>query len=148
MKRLFAIFAVMSLVVVGGVASANGQETCPEGNGWTKVDNLSGLTYTFTPPVGFEVVESCYKASTSVVFGTSATVTSEVFNSPQGVTCTEVGVPHQGCNYQELSHASFLVRAVTDPNDPEEPEDPEVPETPDTPKTTVVPVDDTPIVGK
>jgi hypothetical protein len=86
-----------------GNNNVNGQETCPKtGNGWVKVDDLSGLTYTFTDiPYGYEVTDNCYKAGTSVVYGSGPTVTSTVWNK-EG--CTKVG---RGCNYQELSHASF-----------------------------------------
>ena len=97
-----AVLLGLMLVIYPIIAHANGQETCPQSGGWVKVDNLSGQSYTYTPPAGYHVTDNCYKAGQSVVFGSGATVTSSVLN-PQGRCC------------QALSHASFLV--VPDPTD-------------------------------
>lgn len=127
-KRVLIIAAVTIAVLGSGATAFAQQETCPKDNGWVKVDNLSGFTYTFTNiPSGYEVTSNCYKASTKVVYGQGATVTSNVFNSPQGVTCTAPGVPHQGCAYQALSHASFLLEKIDQPEDPGDPETPVTP---------------------
>jgi hypothetical protein len=119
MKKLLLSLLALPLVI-GSVAMATGQETCPEGGEWVKVDNLSGLTYTHQVSEGFKITENCYKAGTTVVYGSGATVTSTVWNKE--------GCPDEhGCNYKELSHASFKI--VKD-DKPEEPEEPEVPEEP------------------
>ncbi|RJR24374.1 DUF4215 domain-containing protein [Candidatus Microgenomates bacterium] len=84
------------------------QEVCPEGEGgWVKVDGLSSLYYFYTAPTGKLVSNTCYKAGNTVVYGeitppaSPVTVSSTVFNQDG---CTEIG---SGCNYQNLSHASF-----------------------------------------
>ena len=112
------------------LALSVGQETCPEGNGWVKVDDLSGTTYTYTPPAGFTVTDNCYKASTSVVFGSGPTVTSTVTN--------------QNGQVQELSHASFLLVPITTTTEP--PSDTTTTTTPSTssPTTTTILTTSTP----
>lgn len=125
-KKTILLIAIIYILLAGGLYMAMfvaknvnaGQDTCPDGGEWTKVDNLSGFTYTFTAPAGAIITDNCYKAGTSVVYGEGNTVTSGVFNSPRGVTCTAVGVPHQACNYQELSHASFRVIGITPTQEP------------------------------
>ena len=123
---IISLFVVVAVGMYGtGTVSAQAA-VCPEGNDWIKVDNLSGLSYTFTNiPDGYKVTDNCYKAATSVVYGSGATVTSAVFNSPQGITCTAPGLPHPGCNLQDLSHASFRLEKITNPDDPQD--DPDVP---------------------
>jgi len=50
---------------------AQGQEVCPNtGDGWIKFDNLNGYSFTYTADEGYLVAESCYKASTDVVYQT------------------------------------------------------------------------------
>jgi hypothetical protein len=98
MKRLVALI-VLFVMMLPGIALAdhrdnhNPQETCPDSDGWVKVDGLDGFSYTFEPaiPDGQEIdtVESCYKAGQIVEYGNSLTVTRE--SDP------------------ELSHASFRV---------------------------------------
>lgn len=86
------------------LANGNGQETCPSGDGWDKVDGLSGTSYTYTAPAGKEIVAWCYKAATTVNSGdvvppaSSYTVTSTVTN--------------QNGQVQDLSHASFKLQDI------------------------------------
>lgn len=123
-KRLATLVLSLPLLFVG-VAVANGQETCPEGDGWVKVDGLSGLIYTFDVPEGYEVADNCYKASTTVVYGSGDTVESSVWNKDD---CPGA----RGCNLQELSHASFRLVKIDNPPE-EEPEEPEQPRKEDVP---------------
>lgn len=118
MKKKLGPLLILAGVLVGLVplvASADAQETCPEGDGWVKVEGLSGLSYTFDydVPEGKEIVsvENCMKVgSHDPVFGEGFTVeNTTLFNSPGGATCTAAGVPHTGCALQSISHASFKV---------------------------------------
>jgi len=126
-------------------------EVCPDGGDWVKVDGLSGLEFTYTAPEGKLIAEVCYKAATTCVYisldpaVSMYTVVSQVFNSPGGVTCTAPGVPHPGCAYQELSHASFrLVDIPTDPTPTNTPTDPPPTNTPTDPPPTNTPTDPPP----
>jgi hypothetical protein len=108
-----AVQLPLTPMLTSRVAAAQ-DDVCPSTGGWTKVEPLSGLTYTYTPPTGYTVTSNCYKAGNAdPVYGTGTTVTSTIFNSPGGATCTAPGVPHNGCAYQSLSHASFLLTATT-----------------------------------
>ena len=107
---MFALFLAFSPVgrveaISGGVPA----ETCPATGDWVKVDDLSGLLYTYTALEGQLIAESCYKAGSHTPFFqtydpalSSVTVTSTLLN-PQGNAA------------QELSHASF--RLVNEPDD-------------------------------
>lgn len=94
-----ATFVVLVALLFSGLnaVKANGQETCPSAAPWVKVDGLTGTSFTYTAPDGYSITEWCYKASTSVVYGSasgsSVTVTSTVTNKNGQV--------------QDLSHASF-----------------------------------------
>ena len=100
------LFALAIIATKAEASPIYQQETCNEGNGWVKVDGLSGTVFTYTAPDGYLVAETCYKASTTVIYDTIAppqqvvTVVSEVYNQNEQV--------------QELSHASFLL-VVVDP---------------------------------
>jgi hypothetical protein len=116
MKKVLAVMLVFvfALAAVGSStyavsASGGGQQTCPSGGDWTKVDGLSGTSYTFNAPNGYLVAETCYKASTTVVYG--------AVNPPAGSATVTSSVTNQNGNVQDLSHASF--RLVTVPPDPE-----------------------------
>jgi hypothetical protein len=116
-KILFFVFVAAALFTAAAVSAAPAaapQDTCPEGGGWVKVDGLSGLSYTFAIPDGYEVIENCMKVGNhDPLFGTGNIVeNTTLFNSPQGVTCTAPGVPHQGCALQKISHASFLIAPI------------------------------------
>lgn len=89
------------------------QATCSETGGeWVKIEPVNALTYTFTPPVGFSVIENCMKVgSHDPLYGTGVTVTNTtLFNAPGGAVCTAPGVPHNGCALQNISHASFRLQ--------------------------------------
>jgi len=78
---------------------AQGQETCPDGGDWIKVDGLTGKSYTYNAPAGKVIIETCYKAGTEVVYDT--------INPPQ----TSVTVTSE---FQfDLSHASFRLANQT-----------------------------------
>ncbi len=106
-KLVTSLMLVMAmlLALAGPVLAAprsNGQETCPDGDGWVKVDGLGGYDYTYTPPAGYHVTQNCYKHGTYVHYGSGPTVSADthlVCNS-QG-NCREIRY--------ELSHASFLL---------------------------------------
>ena len=143
---LFASFPANAVIEVKALA----QETCPATGDWVKVEPLSGLSYEYTAPEGKLIAESCYKVGDhDPVFQTydpalsPVTVTSTLFNSPGGAICTAPGVPHEGCAYQELSHASF--RLIDDPGTETPTETETVTTTPD-PSTTPKPPTETPIV--
>jgi hypothetical protein len=95
--------------------SANGQETCPDTGDWTKIEPLDGLSYTLNAPSGYMIAETCYKASTTVVYQdvlppvSSVEIHSSVWNKPE---CTEVG---EGCSLQDLSHASMRLVKIQNP---------------------------------
>lgn len=107
-SKLVAIAVLIVLLFSGSVAAkANGQETCPNSAPWVKVDGLSGTSFTYTAPDGYQIVEWCYKASTTVVYGSangsSVTVTSTVTNKNGQV--------------QDLSHASFRLEQDEQPTE-------------------------------
>ncbi|MFC5730324.1 MULTISPECIES: hypothetical protein [Nocardioides] len=97
------ILLLGALVGVTTMTPAAAADVCPDGDGWDKVDGLSGTSYTYTPPEGFTVTQNCYKASTTVRFGSGPTVTSTVKNKNGKV--------------QDLSHASFLLVPESDGGD-------------------------------
>lgn len=78
---------------------AQGQETCPASGDWVKQDGLSGTSFTFTAPEGKLIAETCYKASTEVIFN--------IINPPKKSVTVISTVGH------DLSHASF--RLVDEP---------------------------------
>lgn len=107
MKKYVILLAGLVLLVTGltafmSPAGANGQEVCPEGDGWTNHIQVDAQSYTHTAPEGYSITENCYKASTTVVIGFGPTVKSTVWNK-EGCPDTN------GCNYQDISHASFLL---------------------------------------
>lgn len=108
MKGKYIPFLVLPLLALGLMLNSsagvygNGQETCPKGSGWVKIDNLKGLTYTYTAPEGKLVSRSCYKAGTQVIY--------EDYDPPTPVVTLLSTVQNpQGKNYQDLSHASFKI---------------------------------------
>jgi hypothetical protein len=115
MKRLLLVIGIIivAMLALAFVASAGeaGIDTCPSGGDWIKIEPLSGTSYTYTAPAGRLVAEVCYKAGDTVVKylvtppTQTVTVNSTVWNKPE---CPEA----TGCNYQDLSHASF--RLVND----------------------------------
>lgn len=102
---------VLGLALFGGYllsgsrVLATGQETCPEGDGWVKVNDLSSYEYTYDTPEGFVVTDNCYKHSTYVHYGTGDTVEAD-----SHFECN----PWWNCKWKkyELSHASFKLEEV------------------------------------
>ena len=94
--------ALLSLPnISGGIVMAEGQETCPDGGDWEKVDGLTGSSYTYTADEGKLVAETCYKAGTTVEY-------NDIDPAQKSVTITS-GVQ------QNLSHIS--VRLVDEPKE-------------------------------
>lgn len=68
LPQLFTVLGAVSMAfalmlsVVNMPVSGQGQEVCPSGNGWVKVEPLSGHSYEYTAPDGKLVAEFCYKA--------------------------------------------------------------------------------------
>lgn len=119
---------------------AQGQEVCPNtGDGWIKFDNLNGYSFTYTADEGYLVAESCYKASTDVVYQT--------YEPPQQ-TVVITTLEH------ELSHVSVRVvpeevtptstPVVTETPEPTPTSTPTVTETPEPTPTSTPTVTDTP----
>lgn len=102
-KFINTLFMLLLLTANLGVAtsfvSANGQETCPHTGDWTKIDDLSGISYTYNAPEGKLIAEWCYKASTTVNYGT--------VSPPQNSVTVTSTVKNQNDKIQDLSHASF-----------------------------------------
>jgi hypothetical protein len=125
MKIQYLLVLALLLFQPSNSVIAQGQEVCPNsGNGWIKIDNLNGYSFTYTADEGYFVAESCYKASTNVVYKT--------YEPPQQ-TVVITTVDH------ELSHVS--VRVVETPEVTSTPEITETPEqtaTP-TPEITLTP---------
>jgi len=92
------LFSATSLMILNPVF-AQGQETCPNGGGWIKVDGLSGTSYTYTAPEDKLIAETCYKAGTVVEYDTII---------PPQKTVTVISTVGF-----DLSHASF--RLVDEP---------------------------------
>lgn len=139
---LIAVAGLIAFALIAGAtlgAGANGQETCPSGGDWTKVDGLSGTSYTFDAPSGFLIVEVCYKHSTyvhqfSVTPTTSYTVVADFhWNENAG----------KEIQY-ELSHASFRLEAEPTPTDEPPTPTPTDPPPDPTPTPTDPPPDPTP----
>jgi hypothetical protein len=75
-------------------------EVCPDSGDWVKVNNIDAQSYTYTALGGKLIVESCYKAGTTLRYAsynpgvTSVTLVSDVLNPTEN-------------NFQDISHASF-----------------------------------------
>jgi len=105
---LLSLLFSLVLTVGAFAAPAPQQDTCPEGGDWVKVDGIDAQSYSFDPPEGFTVGDNCYKAGNTLVSGSGDTVESTVWNKE--------GCPDaEGCNYQNISHASFELIPDEDP---------------------------------
>jgi hypothetical protein len=108
-KMLGATAALM--LAFGGVAltaipaGATGQDTCPDGGGWTKIEPIDALTYTYNAPSGQLITEVCYKAANDVIITDIADAASYEFVST---------VENDNEELQEISHVSVK---LTDPPD-------------------------------
>jgi len=92
---LLSLFAVQS-------GNAQGQETCPQTGDWVKVDDINAQSFFYTAPDGYVIVETCYKAGTSVKYQT--------IDPPQSSVTVETTVPNPNDNaFLDISHASFRI---------------------------------------
>jgi len=100
---MFALFLAFS--PVGRVEAG---DTCPHtGDGWVKIEPLSGVSFMYTAPEGKLVAESCYKV------GSHDPVFQPYDPAQSSVTVTSTLLNPNGNAVQELSHASFrLVDAI------------------------------------
>jgi hypothetical protein len=97
-----SVALAMLLSMVSEPAQANTiqtQETCPKDEGWTKVDGLTGKSYSFNSSSDKLIVEWCYKASTTVKYGS--------VNPPSSSYTVESSVNDKNQEIQNLSDASF-----------------------------------------
>lgn len=92
------LFALVMLNMPPKV-SAGSENVCPSTGMWTKVDGLSGFTYTYNDVKdGCQVVENCMKVgSHDPLFGTGPTVTNDSLKNQNG-------------QLQDISHASFKIK--------------------------------------
>jgi hypothetical protein len=88
-----------------------GQETCPDGGGWLKIEPIDALTYEYTAPDGQLIAEVCYKASNDVIYIDIEDAASYEFVST---------VKNKNGELQEISHVSvrLITDTTTDPTDP------------------------------
>lgn len=113
MKKITIALATLILIVFSAgllisQAKATGQETCPDGDGWVKVDDLSDYSFTYVPDGDYIITDNCYKHATYVHFGTGDTVEADEH-------CSWEWVGWQlkyKCKTHELSHASFKLEKV------------------------------------
>jgi hypothetical protein len=97
-----SVALAMLLSMVSEPAHANTiqtQETCPKDAGWTKVDGLTGKSYSFNSSSDKLIVEWCYKASTTVKYGS--------VYPPSSSYTVESSVKDKNQEIQNLSDASF-----------------------------------------
>jgi hypothetical protein len=140
-RTTYITFFVLAMVLVsafGFTARASAQgDVCPSGGDWVKIDGIDAQSYTYTAPSGKLIVETCYKAGTTLVYTvinpgvSSITVTSTVWNPSEN-------------NYQNISHASFRLADPPTPTPtqptPTQPTPTQPPVTQVTPQSTPAPV--------
>ena len=127
-------FAMAFVSAFGFTARVSAQaEVCPSTGDWVKINDIDAQSYTYNAPEGKLIVESCYKAGTTLRFATydpgveSVTIVSDVPNPGQG-------------NFQDISHASFRLADAPVPTPPPPTATPPTPLPP-----TPIPPDPTPI---
>ena len=96
------LLMVATALILMNPVFAQGQETCPAGGDWVKVEGLSGDEFTYTAPEGKLIAETCYKAGTELEFNTI---------SPPRKTVTVISTVGF-----DLSHASFKLVNAPDPS--------------------------------
>ena len=138
-KRNARIFQITFLALAMAFVSAFGftarvsaqGEVCPSTGDWVKINDIDAQSYTYNAPEGKLIVESCYKAGTTLRYASydpgveSVTLESDVLNPVEG-------------NFHDISHASF--RLATAPT-PDPTPDPTPTQTPD-PTPDPIPGDD------
>ena len=118
MKKVLTLFViVLALVLSAGTVQADGQKTCPDGNGWTKIDSGDLSSY----PVS-DAVEYCFKGGSSKTQGCT----------PYLVYGDDISVIPDGDHVCGLSHWSYRLKKEETP-----------PPTP-TPTPTETPPEETP----
>ena len=99
-SALTSALVLISALVFTTEVQAQGQETCPATGDWVKVDGIDAQSYNYTAPEGKVVVETCYKAGTTLVY--------ETIDPPQASITVTTEVPNPNENaFQNISHASF-----------------------------------------
>jgi hypothetical protein len=114
-----ALFIAASIAEPVSAESSNlvqGQEVCPEGDGWTKINTTNEpQSVTVNADSGKLIVAVCYKAGTTVNKTDPLTppVTSYTFNSTvwNKEEC-ETDPNANGCNYQAISHYSYKQQSI------------------------------------
>jgi hypothetical protein len=102
-------------------------DVCPSTGDWVKIDGISAQSYTYNAPEGKLIVESCYKAGTTLVFASYNPGVESV------TLITNVDNP-VGTGFIDISHASFrLANASTPDPTPDPPSGPTPDPTPDPP---------------
>lgn len=129
MKKIHYIVAAAAavLILAGNMfGSSNVEATfttpCPSSPPWVKKDGLSGKTYTYTAPAGYNIVKVCYKHS--------------VYKHTFSVTPTmsyKVVADWHGWKWHDLSHASFKLAPKPTPSPTPEPTPTPTPEPTPTP---------------
>jgi hypothetical protein len=117
-KRFFPKIIKISLTLIAALlivltssyflsdnASAKGQDTCPQTGDWVKVDGINAQTYTYTAPEGKQIVETCYKAGTTLRYNTVNPPVTQI------KLVSDVLNP-SGNNFQDISHASFRLEKI------------------------------------
>jgi hypothetical protein len=108
-KFFLSAFALAVLPAGLFLAPADAQactNVCPSGDGWEKIEGLSGYEYTYTAPEGKVITDTCYKHA-------SYDPHYEEINPPSSeVTVT---ADWHGDKHPELSHASFKLEDYSEP---------------------------------
>lgn len=109
--KIGLILSILGVAVLGlfFTRSTQATEVCPQGGAWTSHINVNAQSYTYEAPEGKVIVESCYKAGTTLRFEDydpgeeEVTVQSNVWN--KGICYITPWL--NSCNYKDISHASF-----------------------------------------
>ena len=106
---IIAFVAVLGLFTVQSAQAT--QETCPATGDWVKIEPIDAQSYLYTAPEGKVVVETCYKAATTVKY--------ETIDPPQASLTVTTDVPNPNNNaFHDISHASF--KLADEPKEEEE----------------------------
>lgn len=97
---LAAALVLVSALVFSEDVLAQGQETCPSTGDWVKVEPVDAQFLDYDAPEGKVIVETCYKAGTTLVYETIDPAQSSI------TLTTEVPNPNDN-GFLNISHASF-----------------------------------------
>ena len=82
------------------------QAVCPEGDGWKKIEPIDAQTYNYEAPAGEQILRTCYKAGTTVVYDP----TSGQFPTPPLTYLFQSNVSNpSGTGFLDISHISVLL---------------------------------------